>query len=109
MGAKKEQTVIATNDSNQDLPDKKDGNTPEVQYCVQRSELFIGPFSSPEMLQQYNAIDDGLVERLFEYAERDQLHVHGIENEKVLNDRREISAPFFFSYTGLCGYVRDCN
>lgn len=98
---------MAKNDNKpgKNVPAKKAESESEesVLLHLQRSEFYAGPFPSPEMLRKYNEIDPGLVNRIFDYAERDQEHRHSIEREKVSIDRKEVTVSFLaHAITNAC-------
>jgi len=56
--------------------------------------FFAGPFPPPEILAKYEELSPGLVDRIFRYAELEQIQRHQIQNKQVDTGNFDVRSHF---------------
>lgn len=66
----------------QKLQNKQSTNT-KAGVSVTQTSIYSGKLPSPEMMQQYNQVDTDFANRILTMAEKEEKHVHKIENRQL--------------------------
>ena len=70
---------------------------------IMRGEYYEGPFPRPEDLEKYEALQPGLIERIFTYAESEQAQRHHIQNKRTDTESFDVRSNFWaHAITNVC-------
>jgi len=87
-----------------------------ISLVFQKQQVFSGPLPPPKHLAEYEKIVPGAAERIILMAEREQEHIHKLEDEQQEMSQKIVSADiksskrgewfgFIIGVLGICGAV----